>query len=277
MLYQKLLLGTDPYFIAGGKGIPFENHRHPEIELSFCIEGGYTVLADGKRHRLNEGDLAIFGPMTAHEYSADIDEDSKRLTVEIGPAMLRDYFKPLISRCKAFEIYHLSSGDSPFHSELKALLYETAEADIEHPPFSELIIKGNLYKICALLLRLTFEKDRSSVAEKSLRDVGKIEKALELIYNRYNEPLDIETVSAACGYGKSNFCKTFKEVTGETFHELLNRHRIEIACLHLSEGGNTIEQVALWVGFADSKSFCRVFKKIMGESAGSYRKSLTKN
>ncbi len=277
MLYQKLLLGTDPYFVAAGKGIPFENHRHPEIELSFCIEGSYSVMAEGKEYRLKKGDLAIFGPMTAHEYTADIDPDTQRLTVEIGPAMLRDHFEPLVSRLKAFEIHSLSGGPSPDYPELNSLLLEAAKAEIERPPFSELIIKGNLYKICALLLRLAFRKDSDGFYEKSLKDVGKIEKALELIYNRYNEPLDIDSVSAACGYGKSNFCKTFKAVTGETFHELLNRHRIEIACLHLKEGSNTIEQVALSVGFADSKSFCRVFKKIMGESAGSYRKKLTKN
>ena len=31
------------------------------------------------------------------------------------------------------------------------------------------------------------------------------------------------------------------------------------------------------VGFADSKSFCRVFKNIMGESAGSFKKKTREN
>lgn len=274
MLYQKLLLGTEPYFVAAGKGIPFEKHRHPEIELSFCIDGGYSVISEGKEYWLNKGDLAIFGPMTAHEYTSNIDPSTSRLTIEIGPAMLRNYFEPLVDRCKSFDIFSLELGESPAFSELSTLLHEIALADMGQQPFSELIIKGNLYKVCAILLRLAFEKDNDIKYEKSLKNVGKVEKALELIYNRYNEQLDIDTVSAICGYGKSNFCKTFKEITGETFHELLNRHRIEIACIHLKESANTIEQVAISVGFADSKSFCRVFKKIIGESAGSYRKKL---
>ena len=58
MLYQKLLLGTDPYFFSVGKGIPFQNHRHPEIELSFCMDGGYTVVTGGRERRLKKGDLA---------------------------------------------------------------------------------------------------------------------------------------------------------------------------------------------------------------------------
>lgn len=274
MLYQKLLLGTDPYFFSVGKGIPFQNHRHPEIELSFCMDGGYTVVTGGRERRLKKGDLAIFGPMTAHEYTEDIDPTTKRVTVEIGPAMLKEYFDPLVSRLNAYQVYSLQDSHSPLFSELHALLVEAATAEIERYPFRELIIKGDLYKICSLLLRLVFKSNSDRIPEKSLKDVGKIEKALELIYNRYNEPLDVDSVSAACGYGKSNFCKTFKAVTGETFHELLNRHRVEIACLHLKESGNTIEQTALSVGFSDIKSFCRVFKKIMGESAGSYRKKL---
>ncbi|MBQ8249989.1 MAG: helix-turn-helix transcriptional regulator [Clostridia bacterium] len=103
-------------------------------------------------------------------------------------------------------------------------------------------------------------------------NIVKIEKAIEIIYNRYSEPLDIESVSAECGYSKSSFCKIFKEITGETFHSVLNRHRIEIACMHLKNSNASVEEIALNAGFSDLKSFCRVFKKITGESSGSYRK-----
>ena len=252
----------------------FSMHTHNMYEVLYFLSGDATHIIEDRKYKLKKGDLTIFGPMAAHEYTEDIDPTTKRVTVEIGPAMLKEYFEPLVSRLSAYQVYSLQDNSSPLCSELYALLVEAATAEIECSPFRELIIKGNLYKICALLLQLVFKSNADRIPEKSLKDVGKIEKALELIYNRYNEPLDIDSVSTACGYGKSNFCKTFKAVTGETFHELLNRHRVEIACLHLKESGNTIEQIALSVGFSDSKSFCRVFKKIIGESAGSYRKKL---
>ena len=98
------------------------------------------------------------------------------------------------------------------------------------------------------------------------------EKALEIIRLEYAEPLSIDAVSRTCGYSKSNFCTIFKSITGETFHGVLNRHRVDVACLHLESTNLTIEEVSERVGFADAKSFCRVFKKTKGMTAGEYRK-----
>ena len=75
------------------------------------------------------------------------------------------------------------------------------------------------------------------------------------------------------GYGKSNFCKIFKAITGDTFHNVLNRHRIENAYMYLSETDMTVADIGSEVGFSDTKSFCRVFKSIIGSTAGEYRRS----
>ena len=101
----------------------------------------------------------------------------------------------------------------------------------------------------------------------------KIDKALEMLITEYSKPLTIESVSKKCGYSKSNFCKMFKIITGNTFHNTLNTRRVEIACTLLLNTDSNIEEIALTVGFPDSKSFCRVFKKIMSESPGNYRKN----
>ena len=128
-----------------------------------------------------------------------------------------------------------------------------------------------------LLLQLQEGSEASQQKNRRLHDIKKIDKALETIYNSYFMPLNIESVSASCGYSKSNFCKIFKNITGNTFHDTLNRHRIEIACTLLGETNDSIEKIAQETGFADAKSFCRVFRKIMGKSAGEYRKGIAAN
>lgn len=274
MLYQKLLFGTEPYFVTAGTGAPFELHRHSEIEICFCLEGSYHIIVGGKTIEVKENELSIIGSLTPHEYIGRASADCKTIILEVGPALLRDYFEPLAASCKDFTIISSSSEDFSKKDELFGLLRDIYFTYRERPPMSEFIIKGDIYKICALLLQSFFEKDASPMSTTPLREVGKIEKALEIIYNRYSEPLDIEMISAACGYGKSNFCKIFKSVTGETFHNLLNRHRVEIACILLRETDDSIEQIAWNVGFSDTKNFCRVFKKHLGLTAGNYRKQV---
>lgn len=273
MLYQKLLVGKDPYFISVGESNGFQVHRHPEIELSYCLEGFCTIIINNKEYLLSAGDLAVVSPMAAHEFPELEKSTAQKLTIEVGAGLLGENFEPFTLMNPEDGIFKLKCDRAnPLHGQLAALLDETAELFNTRPNFSALTVKGNLFKISALLLQLITARQGMTDMAKSMRDVEKIEKSLEIIYNRYSDPLDLDEVSRACGYSKSNFCKVFKSITGDTFHNVLNRHRIDIACMKLKESRASVEDIALSVGFSDTKSFCRVFKTVMGESSGEYKK-----
>ena len=76
----------------------------------------------------------------------------------------------------------------------------------------------------------------------------------------------------AAGCSTSNFCRTFKTIVGESFHKRLNRHRISCALGLLRESSMQISDIAAEVGFPEAKSFCRVFRDIMGMTPGEYRR-----
>lgn len=273
MLYQKLLTGVAPYVVNLGKGSKFRLHCHPEIELSYCVHGIYNICIDHKEYSLSKGDLAVVNPMSAHELGDGFSGNCLRLTIEVGPAFLGKQFDSFVSLNPRDRIFSLkASQDDPLFTELASLLDETADFVSTRPPFYDLSVKGNLYKISALLLQIFARSQGVETVYQSLLDIEKIGRAIQMIYNCYNEHLDLDAVSALCGYSKSNFCKTFKRITGSSFHTMLNRHRIDIACFRLKTFPDSIENIALGVGFADSKSFCRVFKKQIGMTAGEYRK-----
>lgn len=266
MLYQKLLMGKNPYVVAVGPANPFQPHCHPEIELSYCLEGQYPVLLEGRELLLTEGDLLVINPMVPHEFPKNSGE-GYRLTIELGPGLLGDFFDHFSRLNPESGILRLKEGDS--FRPLIRLLEETAQLRRTPTEFSNLLLRGNLYRLSGILLALLA---RERPAGSIRRDAVKIENALDIIYNHYHEPLELEAVAQKCGYSKSGFCRVFKSVTGDTFHSILNRHRVEIACLRLKTGGEPVERIAAEVGFADAKSFCRVFKAQIGQSPGAYRK-----
>lgn len=276
MLYQKLLTGVAPYVVNIGKGSAFRLHCHPEIELSYCAKGAYNIYIDHKEYTLSEGDLAVVNPMSPHELGTAFSGDCLRLTIEVGPAFLGEQFDSFVSLNPRDRIFSLKNTcKEPLFAELAQLLDETAVFLDRKPPFYDFSVKGNLYKISALLLQLFAQAQGSETVYQTLLDIEKIGRAIQMIYNCYNEQLDLDAVSALCGYSKSNFCKTFKRITGSSFHTMLNRHRIDIACFRLKAFPDSIEDIATGVGFADSKSFCRVFKQTVGKTAGEYRKQVT--
>jgi AraC-like DNA-binding protein len=200
-------------------------------------------------------------------------EDCQRLTVDVGPGLLGEQFDLFVSMNPNNNVISLKcEGAYKLYKELADLLDQTACTFNQKPPFYSLTIKGNVYKISALLLQILAKGNSQDLSPKALTDVEKIDRAINIIYNRYDEPLNLDLVSTLCGYSKSNFCKVFKTITGETFHNMLNRHRIDIACLKLKESNSSVEDIALSVGFTDTKSFCRVFKTVTGESSREYKK-----
>lgn len=268
MLYQKLLMGRDAYFVSVAEACEFEMHRHPEFELSYCIEGSYYIIIDYEEYLMTPGKVAFVKPMAAHDIKYN--GGGKMLTVVIGPGLLGDSFDDFVNR--DFDVVINGKCDKTINCELVRMLDESVYHHLNISDISELVIKGNLFHISRMLLQYFSKGNCRKENLNDIQDVKKIEKAIQIIYEEYPSKLDVDSVAGRCGYSKSHFCRVFKRITGETFHSLLNKQRVEIACMHLSESKISIDEVSVAVGFGDTQSFCRVFRQIMGVSAGKYRK-----
>lgn len=275
MIYQKMIVGNAPFFLAVGNICKsgFDLHRHHELELSFCIAGTYDIFCQNKRYTLSEGDLAIIPPIASHGIPSQNRPEAKAVTIEVGYAFLGDYYDFFVNQIKKCHIIRKSEFcDNVVFSQLSDCIQNTIVLKTENNAINELLIKSNLYKISALILRLLEKTNEMVFQGNKMDNVQKVDKALEIIYNQYNKSLNIETVSVLCGYSKGHFCRVFKKITGGTFHSILNRHRTEIACELLRDENLSVEEISSECGFTDSKSFCRTFKNIMNMSPGTYRK-----
>ena len=55
--------------------------------------------------------------------------------------------------------------------------------------------------------------------------------------------------------------RKFKEITGQTFLDFLNKYRVQQAITLLNTREYRISEISEAVGFSDYKHFCSVFKK----------------
>lgn len=267
MIYQQLLVSDLPYFIDIGPTRNYPAHMHSEVELIYCVEGDISIIIEGETHHLKQHDLAFVEKLVPHEYMVG---DGVRLAIEVGSLFLAEHYKKFSSISFNDPIIRLS--DIPEGAEnlkkLRSLIDEIVqEYQKTSQLYSSLNIKGNIYKICHIMLQ--------EFAENSARPwhvTDDIHTVLDLIHNHYNEPLDVETVAQKINYGKSSFCFHFKKFTGKTFHTYLNHFRIKKASHMLTETASTVEAIAYSVGFNDPKTFSRVFKSVVGMSPREYRK-----
>lgn len=266
MIYQPLLIRDSQVFIDISAPRLYPAHMHSEVELVYCLEGELSMVIAGEVYHLQPYDFAFVEKLVPHEY---LGGEGTRLAIQVGSLFLGEHYKKFSNISFNNPVTSLRDipEDKPNLLELRRLFEEIAQ---EHKRtsqlYSSLNIRGNIYKICHVIIEEFFDN-----AAKPWHVADDIHTVLELVHNHYDEPLDVETVAQMINYGKSSFCFHFKKLTGKTFHAYLNNFRIKKAIHLLDETASSIEAIAYMVGFNDPKTFSRVFKTIVGVSPRDYR------
>ncbi|UUZ93707.1 AraC family transcriptional regulator [Paenibacillus sp. P25] len=71
----------------------------------------------------------------------------------------------------------------------------------------------------------------------------------------------------------SGFSYHFKKTMGQNFKEYIDQLRIQKSIVLLRSSDDTLELIARQVGYSNTSSFIRTFKKIVGMTPGQYRDS----
>ncbi|MFD0961364.1 helix-turn-helix domain-containing protein [Paenibacillus chungangensis] len=121
----------------------------------------------------------------------------------------------------------------------------------------------------------TLERICGTVVERKA-DSGKTlhEDVLEHIHRHYaNEGLSLSLVAEQFRISPTYLSRMFKEGTGYTFADYINRYRISQGKQLLKEGTMSISEVAEASGFMSANTFIRVFKKYESVTPGQYKES----
>lgn len=246
----------------------FPEHRHADFEVNYCIDGEFDIIIEKKTYHVGAGCMSLIPPMCAHEVPTQTNE-RRVMTIIFGVSFLKKQFNNFSKHASYPCVCDFNTEEN---LKIKKLFHECINAKHSDSTVAELLIVGNMYKILAYIFEILMDRGSISSREGDLRRVENVEKAIELIHSNYKEPLTVEYVSEITGYSKSNFCKIFKKVVGEGFHQSLNRHRVECAAGLLTVSNMSVADISEEVGFSEPKAFCRVFKDVYGMTPGQYRK-----
>ena len=267
MRYEKMRPLEEPFKLWTGPMPNFSKHRHADFELHYCFADCFAFCIDENIYRVNQGDLIVIPPMCAHALESRT-ERSRAFCAIFGLSFLGADMATVGALFSEVKIIKREAMSSEIIETLSQLI-----ASIRKPSVAgHLMNTGNLYRLVGLLVESHADSPSEPYGKVSAK-VESIERVLELIYSDYAREISVEEAAHVSGYSKSNFCKVFKTAVGFGFHSFLNRYRVKISMGLLSETTMQIADIATEVGFAESKTFCRVFKEINGISPLAYRKS----
>ena len=284
MYYKTLIIGITPYKVLIADWYAYKEHWHNEIEIMYCISGGFNVKINGNTSAVSAGQAVFIGSAESHEYF-DVLPKTRILLLKIGPVLLGEGFSKLAELTFSKAVINIddpqnSKPESDIRRLFQIIIDEYSSAGQSDGLLSEgndWMIKSCLYALSAWILKyFSVIGDKAAAAQKKKRITAmmSVYKALEYIRTEYNTAIKLDDVMKITGLGKSNFCKQFKNATSLSFHEYLNMFRIDVACDLLKEHEITIASISSMTGFIDSKIFCRVFKQYINMTPKQYRNSL---
>lgn len=149
---------------------------------------------------------------------------------------------------------------------------EVFEKYAQTPVFGEKKYAGMVTLLSVISLQLTEFLNRLLLESKT-NEPDIIRKAKELIADRIDERISLGDISNEVHVSVFYFCKLFKQSTGMTFTEYVNRQRIELAKGELKNTEKPVTEISYSVGFQSLSQFNRCFLKYAGEAPREYRQN----
>lgn len=125
-----------------------------------------------------------------------------------------------------------------------------------------------LPKVIALIGRATY-LDR--IHGRSDVETEILKQSIHFIQDNINKRLTVEEVADSVAMGYEKYRKLFQEQYGISPGSFIQNHRIRQSQKLLSGTSMTIKEVAIDLGYADSASFSKQFKKVTGYTPTRFR------
>jgi AraC family transcriptional regulator len=122
-----------------------------------------------------------------------------------------------------------------------------------------------------LVLELLAECSRSPLESSPIRPPRWLDRARELLRDRFFEGLSLGEVAAEVGISADHLARSFRRCHGCTMGEYVRRLRVEFACRRLAASEAPLVEVALEAGFTDQSHFTKTFKRHMGVTPAAFR------
>jgi AraC-like DNA-binding protein/mannose-6-phosphate isomerase-like protein (cupin superfamily) len=276
--YEKITLDFDfPFLYNTVEYSSFSFHWHESVEIIYILSGAVIISVEGKPFKAVQGDIFIINSELVHGFYDAIPDthlDIYQFSLEFFDSALMD-LRDENSQMMVFEkINRLNAGiDQTVYHLMLNLLLEIKKECKEKKAGYHLAIKLLLYQIAMVFIR---QIPAPEVIPRKLkrRNCNRyiLERVLSYVYENYNNPdLSLDHAAGVAALSKFYFTRFFRQQTGQTFHNYLNRIRINKAKEYLIKTNKTITDISLLCGFSSFNTFNRLFKLYTSITPSSYR------
>ena len=246
---------------------PEEINRNPFCDALAVCKTACHACIETSQHMIKKG--SCNGPISCHCFAGLV---TTAVPVKLGSS--------IVAYLKTGQVFHRQPDEESFNEVLEKIgrkaLGKKAINDLRTAYFQTRTVDPQRYNAMITLLK-HFSGELGQHAE-SLAIINEgsepatVTRARSFIHSNLNESLTLEQVAQEAGTSESHFCRLFKEATGLTLTDYVNRCRIEWTKKELLNSEQRISEIAFKVGYQSLSQFNRSFARIIGTSPTNWRR-----
>lgn len=251
--------------------------------LMYVQEGEMIARVEGHRHRFRAGDFCLIQPGELHslEGPGHTITPYVHLDVVYNPARERSF----VVGSGRVDVSGLDEFMQPRLDQAAGIRVPTRFIPLSPAQFRDTMLKtigiwqrrdflGQLeshYLATGLVLSvLQSYSRRSSNSPDQPEFLNWITSFMSL---HLSEPLSVSDMAERAGLSASRFSEVFRSRFGRPPHQFLLHLRIQRAQDLLSHTRLTMREISAQCGFSDVHHFAKTFKRLSGQTPGSYRRA----
>lgn len=251
-----LFEGKDGHYVR-------EKHWHRSVEVFALFEGEIDFFINNSGYLLKPGECMLVNSNEIHSIHAP--KENLTVVLQIPLSTFERYYTD-------DKFIYFSNSSLIQDKEVMALIKEIYEIYAKKESGYELRVMGEFY----LLLYLLVTKYRiEKVDMKLVRQYKKLDRLSDItayMKENYAAELSLESVAGAFGYSSAYFSRMFYRYTGINYKNYLDSIRLAHAYKDLANSDMAIGDIAANNGFANSRSFAKLFKEKYGILPSEFRK-----
>ena len=225
---------------------------HNELEFIYTVSGSVEVYIESKLYVTKPGDIVAINKNQIHIFKGD---NWKFHCLKVAAPILQ-----------ALDLSHNILIPQPLIQDEELV---SAFLDITEECHKERILtKQFIILAIQKFLLLFFEKySKNHFTEADTKKNTHFEIAAEVInyLNQHiSENFSIDVIAQELGISSSHLSRCFKEATGSSVVDYLNRLRCYTAKNYLMHSDKKISEIAVLCGYQNNSYFARTYKKIVG-------------
>ncbi len=248
-------------------------HIHDAYELLLCNKGSGNFFIKNYNYKIKDHSLFIINKYNIH--LPMINNDIKifdRFVIQYKAELFNNFFNFNKDNFNVDSVFskdiHYIKLNKQEHNFLKSLsekiLYENTKKKSSYKLLTNIYLLEQLIYIDRLLLNKDIKNSNNN---KNSR----LKKIIDFINKNYYNDLTLDIIADEFFISKYYLCKYFKNNTGFTVINFINKKRIIEAQKLLKTTNKNITEIAFEVGFNSLNHFERIFKKTNGITASQYK------